>query len=218
MSINRITIATIGFVMLWGMCVSSVIGQQGPERTIKQNPAVIQYNGDMANLLSHLPNVYERTIGLEVDPRQPRSTVGFYLEKPSLADVLNAITKSAPIYRWSEKGEFIEVAPVAGSSPLLETPIRSFRVDYADETEAIVQLMNLPEVQAGMNAMRLRYRDPLSAPPDSTTGAGKKMSFTLQNVTLRQVLNKIANENGSRFWVMQRNGAGLFSIVIGSKG
>jgi hypothetical protein len=165
----------------------------------------------MANLLANLTNVYDRTIGLEVDPRRPRSTVGFYLKDPTLADVLNAVTKSSPLYRWNEKEEFIEVVPLGGSSPFLDTRISNFRVDYADGAEAVSQLVNLPEVQASMNTMRLRYRDPANS---RAIDAGKKMSFTLQDVTLRQVLNKIANENGSRFWILHRNGAGAISISV----
>src|SRR5687768_16475048 len=102
MSITLKTIATIGFALLLsGMSVSSSMGQQVPEA--KQLPAVIQYNGDMANILSHLPSVYGRTIGLEVDPRRPRSNVQFHLKQPTLPDVLNAITTSSSLYSWSER-------------------------------------------------------------------------------------------------------------------
>ena len=208
MNITLKTIAAVGFALLLsGMSVSSSMGQQVPEA--KQLPAVIQYNGDMANLLAHLPGVYGRTIGLEVDPRHPPAKVGFYLKDPSLADVLNAITNSAPIYQWSEREDFIEVVPLRGSSQLLDTHVSNFRVDNAGEAEAINQLVNLPEVQAGMNSMRLRYRGPANS---LTGGSGKKMSFTLQDATVRQILNKIANENGSRFWVLQMYSAGGFSI------
>lgn len=205
------TIATIGFVLVSSLLFTSTVMAQEAPATVKEGPAVIQYNGDMANILSHLPSVYGRTIGLEIDPRQPRSTVGFDLRHPTLADVLNAITKSAPIYQWSEKGSFIEVVPVGGGSPFLDTRISNFHVDYADPAEAINQLMNLPEVQAVMNLMRLRYQDLSGA---SATPNSKKMSFTVQNVTLREVLNKIADENGSRFWTLKRNGAGVISISI----
>jgi len=208
-STNFRMIATIGLALVFSaMCMSPVMAQQAPE-TVKQPLRVIQYNGDMANILSQLPGIYHRTIGLEVDPRHQWSTVDFYLKDPTLVDVLNAITKSAPIYQWSDKQDFIEVVPVRGGTALLDTRISSFRVDYADESEAINQLLNLPEVQASMTAMRLRYKNtanPLAA------GSGKKMSFAVQDVTIRQVLNKIANENGSRFWIMKRNIGGLFSI------
>ena len=205
---NHSRIAKI--ILTLTICATSLayaLGQTPAER--RQRPVVFKYDGDMAYLLAQLPDVYDSTIGLEVDPRQPRSTVGFYLSEPTLADVLNAITKSSPLYQWREKDGCIEVLPLQGSSPLLDTHISNFRVDYADQAEAFTQLVNLPEVQASMNALRLRYQDRANA---STTGSGKKMSFTLENVTVRQVLNKIAHENGTRFWTLKKNSAGIFSI------
>ena len=205
MSINFKTITTMVSLVL-AASMTSVIAHQTPEKV-----RVIQYNGDMAAILSKLPSTYNRTIGLEIDPRHPRSTVHFNLQHPTLADVFNAITKSAPIYQWNERGDFVEVVPLSGSSPFLDTPISDFRIDYADEAEAINQLVNLPEVQAAMNAMRLRYRDSVDA---GTKSSGKKMSFIWQNVTLRQVLNRMADESGSRFWILHKNITGVIWIRL----
>ncbi|HEY5883783.1 MAG TPA: hypothetical protein VIT88_03810 [Pyrinomonadaceae bacterium] len=203
------TLVTSGCALvLLGISLASTMGQQVQDEA-RQHPAVIQYKGDMANILAVVATRYDRTIGLEVDPRQSRTTVDFYLKEPTLSDVMNAITKSSVIYRWSDGAESIEVIPLGGGSPLLDTHITSFRVDYADEGEAIVQLVNLPEVQASMNAMRLQFRERVNG---LATNSGKKMSFTLKNVTVRQVLNRIANESGTRFWMMHRNGAGFISI------
>lgn len=101
------------------------------------------------------------------------------------------------------------MVPLRGGGPLLDTHISNFRVENAGEAEAINQLVSLPEVQAGINSMRLRYRGPANS---LTDGSGKKMSFTLQDATVRQILDRIANENGSRFWVLQRYSGGGFSI------
>lgn len=174
----------------------------------RQRPAVIKYDGDMANMLSHLPDIYGSTIGLETDQQQPISTVGFYLTEPNLADVLDAITKSSLIYQWREREGSIEVVPLKGSSPLLDTYISNFRVDDVGEAEAIKQLINLPEVQMAMKGMNLSYRDRRNVPAGSDT---KKLSISLDGITLRQVLNTIANEKGTRFWVFRRDNHG-FSI------
>jgi len=34
----------------------------------------------------------------------------------------------------------------------------------------------------------------------------KRISLRLSNVTMRQVLDSIANDSGSRFWILQRTG------------
>ena len=172
----------------------------------RQRPAVIKYDGDMAHMLSHLPGIYGSTIGLETDPQQPKSTVGFYLTEPTLADVLDAITRSSQIYQWREKDGFVEVVPLKGSSPLLDTYISNFRVDDAGEGDAINRLINLPEVQMAMKGMNLSYRDRLNAPAGRE---GKKVSISLEGVTLRQVLNTIANEKGTRFWEFRRDNRGF---------
>lgn len=200
---------TAGLVLLTicGVSILPTIAQQtSPSRT--QLPAVINYDGDMASILTHLPEIYGVTIGLEVDPKQPQSQVEFYLLNPTLPDVLNAIVKSAPRYQWRESDGFIEVFPVAGSNPLLDTMISSFRTSDVDEAGAINQLLNLPELQANMRAMSLNRRAPGGT---SREKKGEKFSVNLEGVTLRQALHKIAKDGGGRFWIF-RNYSDGFSI------
>ena len=193
---------------LCGFSISPAVAQQTSEAKI-QTPAVIEYNGDMATMLATLSKVYGATIGLEVDAQQPQSQVAFYLRDPTLPDVLNAIVKSAPRYQWREIDGSIEVFPAAGSSPLLDTPIRSFRANDVDEEAAINQLLSGSEMQANIRALSLNRR-----PPDrtSTDQRGKNFSVNLDAVTLRQALNKIANGSGGRFWIFRNYRDGFFSI------
>jgi hypothetical protein len=208
-TINRKRITAVVFVLtICGTSVSRAMGQQtSASRT--QPPAVIKYDGDMAFMLAHLTDLFGVTIGLEVDPLQPKPQVGFYLRDPTLTDVLNAITRSAPRYQWRESGGIIEVLPLEGSSPLLDTIISNFRVTDVDEAVAINQLVNLPEVQASMRAMSLNRRDLGNA---STERKGEKFSISLEGVTMRQALSRVAKENGARFWIFRTDSNGFFSI------
>jgi len=181
--------ALIMFLAICGASVSGVMGQTSASKT--QPPRVIKYDGDMAYMLAQLTEIFGVTIGLEVDPRQPKSQVSFYLRDPTLPDVLNAIVKSAPTYQWREQSGCIEVLPVGESSPLLDTMISNFRVSEVDQTEAVNCLMNLPEVQANLRAMSLNRRDPGSA---STETKGERFSMNLEGMPMRQALSKIANE------------------------
>lgn len=200
---------TAGVVLtICGVSISPTIGQQTSASRI-QPPRVIQYDGDMASMLAHLPEMYGVTIGLEVDAQQPQSRVGFYLLDPTLPDVVNAIVKSAPRYKWRESDEFIEVFPLAGSSPLLDTMISNFRTSDVDEAGAINQLINLPEMQANMKALSLNRR---ALGGTSTEKKGKKFSVNLEGVTLRQALHKIAKDSGGRFWIFRSYSDGFFSI------
>ena len=206
MSYHSKRIAPIIFLLT--LCGASTFTLGQTPTNAMRRPAVIKYDGDMASMLSHLPGIYGLTIGLETDPQRPRSTVGFYLTDPTLADVLDAITKSSLIYQWREGNGFAEVVPLKGSSPLLDTYISSFRVEGAGEAESINQLIKLPEVQMAMKEMNLIYRDRRNAPAGEE---GKKFSISLEGVTMRQVLNTIANEKGTRFWVFRIDNHG-FSI------
>lgn len=201
-------IAAVVFFMIWGVAVSSVMAQQTSAST--QPPRVIKFDGDMAVMLVHLTEIYGVTIGLEVEPKQPRSKVSFYLRDPSLNDVLNAIVKSAPIYQWRERSGYIEVLPVEASSPLLDVIISNFRVSEVDQTGAINRLLILPDVQAAVRAMSVNLlQDPGSA---STETKKQKFSLNLEGVTMRQALSSIANESGGRFWIFRPFGDRLFSI------
>ena len=78
-----------------------------------------------------------------------------------------------------------------------------------EERAAINQLINLPEVQAVIRAMRMTHRD-LGDP--STGRKGQKFSISLQGVTMREALNRVAKESGARFWIFRRDRNGIFSI------
>jgi hypothetical protein len=184
------------------------MGQQSYQVPISKSVAVIKYQGDMASLLAHLPETFGVTLGLEVDPQKPYSLVRVDLREATIHDVLNAIVQSEPRYRWQEVDGFIEVLPVAQGRTFLDTTISNFRVNDVDPAEAINQLMNLPEVQAGMKAMNLDRRELNSASPEKK---GEKVSISLEDVTIRRALHRIMTESGGRFWVFRRQG-GFFSI------
>lgn len=192
------------------ICGAGALHAPGQERSAPkiQPIRVISYGGDMANLLARLPENFGVTIGLETDPKQPKSYVSLYVENPTITDVLNAIIKSAPRYHWRERDGCIEILPVAGSSPFLDTMV-NFRVTDADETAAINGLINLPDVQANLKAMGLRRK---VAETDSNEARSEKFSLKLESLTMRQTLCRITKESRGRFWIFQTFAGGLFSI------
>ena len=170
---------------------------------------VIKYDGNIAYLLPHLAESFGVTIGFEIEPKHPNPRVSLNLRDASLADVLNAIVKSAPTYEWHERNGYIEVLPVGATSPLLDTMIRAFRVSDVDQEEAVSRLMNQADVQANLRAMSLTRKDTGGA---STQTKSEKFSLSLDGVTMREALFRIANEGGGGFWIFQTLGDGFFSI------
>ena len=202
------TMAVVFAFIICGISASHSVGQETPAWKTHA-PVVIKYDGDMTALLASLSSKYGATIGLEVDPKQPQPQVELYLKEATLTDILNAIVKSAPRYQWRESGGLIEVLPLEGTDPILDTGISGFRLDNVDDREAINQLVKLPEVQAAMRATSLDFRDLGNA---STNRKGEKVSFNLESGTMRQALNRIAKETGARFWIFRRDSNGFFSI------
>lgn len=199
------------FLTICGASASPTLGQQTVR--LEKSIAVIKYGGDMASLLEKLAESFGTTIGLEADPQHPKSYVQIDLRDATLRDALDAIVKSEPRYQWRESDGFIEVSPLKGSSPLLNTMISKFQVSDVERVEAVRQLMHLPEVQANMREMNLNLSEFNRV---SAGREGERLSMSLENVTLRQALHKIVTESGGRFWFSQRSvnrdGGELISI------
>jgi len=157
----------------------------------------------MAGLLAKLAPEFNVNIGLEVYPWRPTTQVKVELSDPTIADVLNAVVDSAPGYRWREAEGAFEVSPEGGGCPLLDTRIEDFQVSGVTQAEAVEQLMNLPEVRAGMSALNLRYEGRDGRP---TKQGGEKFSMSVKGASLRQVLHQIAGRSGGRFWGFGRYG------------
>lgn len=197
----------MGAVVVLGICavvMSDVMAQQQTPRTLR----VINYQGDMTLLLAAVSDSYGVTVGLELDTQPPRQ-VGVSLLDATLTDVMNAFVQSTKTYQWRQTGRFVDVWPLAGSNPLLETRITSFNVKDLSTSEAFDQLLNLPEVQANMTALNLKSRA-----PDASRGklSSSRFSVDLEGVTLRDALNKIAQESGIEIWVFRNYPNGFFSI------
>jgi hypothetical protein len=165
----------------------------------------------MAGLLAKLAQEFNVTIGLEVYPWRPTIPVKVELSDPTIADVLNAVVNSAPRYRWREAEGTFEVSPESEGCPLLDTRIEDFHVSGVTQAEAVEQLMNLPEVQAGMAALNLRYESRNSRPAKQ---GGGKFSMSVKGASLRQALHQIAGRSGGRFWGFGRRGGQRDGEVI----
>ena len=166
---------------------------------------------EMAHLLAQLAADYGVTIGLEVDPNKPYSPITLDLRNVTFPQLLDGIVQSEPRYQWRENDGCIEVLPVNGGLSLLDTPIRSFQVKDVNRDLAINRLLGLPEVRALALSMNLKPRPPY---PASERVKDEKLSFDLSGVTLRQALNRIADDSGAKFWVFRRYADGTFEIIL----
>lgn len=202
-----ISVKLIAAAVVLGICgvsMPGVMAQQATPPTLR----VIRYEGDMTMLLASLPNTYGVTVGLELDTQRYHH-VGVSLMDATVTDVMKAIVQSSKKYQWRQTDGFIEVWPLAGSNPLLETRISSFNVKDVSAADAFDQLLNLHEVQANMTALNLKRRAPDASPGKLSSS---RFSVKLEGVSLREALNKIAQESRIENWVFRNYPNGFFSI------
>jgi hypothetical protein len=191
-------------------CAWVASAQQTPTKA--ERLRVVHLDGmDMAAFLAHLANEYGVTIGLETDPKKPKSEIKLDLRDVTFPEILNGIVQSEPRYQWRENGGCIEVFPVSGGLTLLDTPIHSFQVKDVNRDLAINRLLGLPEVRAQSLSLNLKRRPPY---PPSERIKDEKLSFDLNGVTLRQALNRIAQDSRAKFWVFRRYDDGTFEITL----
>ena len=202
-----ISFKLIATAVVLGICavsMSGVMAQQPTAPTVR----VIRYEGDMTLILAALPNTYGVTVGVELDTQRYHH-VGISLSDPTVTDAMNAIAQSSKKYQWQQTGEFVDVWPLAGSNPLLETRISSFKVKDLSPSEAFNQLLNLPEVQTNMTALNLKRRAPEVSPEKLSSS---RFSINLEGVSLREALNKIAQESRIEIWIFRNYPNGFFSL------
>lgn len=196
-------IAAVVVLAICGLSTSSVMAQQAVPKL-----RVIQYNGDFTLSLAALPNAYGVTVGVELDA-QRYHTVRVSLLDATLPDVMNAIVQSSGKYQWREAGGFVDVWPLTGSNALLETRISTFNVKDLSASQALDQLFSLPEVQANMKTVNLKRQAP---DVSFEKVSNSRFSVNVEGVSLRQALNKIAQESGIQIWIFRNHPNGFFSI------
>ncbi len=185
------------------VCAPAVAGRQqsAPQPRLLGS---IFYEGDMAGLLSKLAHEFDANVGLEMSPGRPKISVKIDLRgNLALRDVLDAVVESAQGYHWREVEGGVEVSPVRGGCPLLDTTVDNFQVSGVSQAEAVDYLISLPEVRAGMTALNLQYGEHKGRPGST---AGEKFSMSLKGASVRQVLHQIAARGGGRFWSLRRYG------------
>ena len=163
---------------------------------------IVRFSGSMVSFVASIAQAYGATIGLEIDTTEPNPNLEIAVDDATIEDVLNAVVKFKPTYSWSKSTNAFALFPKDRRNPLLDTVIASFQVSDVDHADAVNKLLSLPDVEAKMIAARL-YR--VVATNQVETNA-KRISLRLSNVTMRQVLDSIANDSGSRFWILQRTG------------
>lgn len=120
------------------------------------------------------------------------------LDSP-LRQVLDTLVATDPRYRWQMQDGVVNLLPVKGEPPLLQTHLHEYEVeDLSSALEALDRLLALPEVRKRMVDLRLKQGLTLVKSLSSPNPA--KFSVKQSGGTLRQALNAIALAQGRAIW------------------
>ena len=211
--LRRVVLAVL-LIGTWGVSVPDAWGQQASPTAPKGHVlAAAVYNGNMDALLKKLAQEFDVTIGFDAGTREARPQVSIDVREANLQDVLDAIVRSRPEYRWRQYGDFVDVYPAGGGSPLLDTLVGSFQLSASRWAEAADALLSLPEVQARVSALNLSRRE---AEGGAAGAAGEVFSLHLENVPVRVALHEMTKRSGGHFWVFRQYADGGKSFSLGN--
>lgn len=114
----------------------------------------------------------------------------------ALAQVLNELVAADRTYTWEIQDGAINLLPVGGEPPLLQTHISEFTVKTRSSLDALNQLQQRAEMKTAMSNAELKGGLAIITYSPSHT----EFSVQFKGGTLRQALNAIAVSNGHDVW------------------
>jgi hypothetical protein len=141
----------------------------------------------------HLPMGIERVVKEAVE-----ESTSIKLRRGTVADLLDTCVRSIPGYSWSTRDGVVFVygaEEVNQSSNLFNLVMRSFEVQNETLDRANVSLrMQLIFAKERTGAFA-------GSIPGSSALEGKRITLSLKNATLRNVLNRLAALHGEAVWI-----------------
>jgi hypothetical protein len=163
-------------------------------------------NGSLSLALQRLARKYHLLIGFESLPTtEKEQKINVEIEGGRVRDALDAIIADDPRYEWTSSQNAIEIRPRNQRDLLMGVQFSWFRVERVNRNEAVDALMNSPEVRTVIENAGVKRREIMSLPGD-TTETSPRFSLDLRQTTAREILNEIAIQSGSVFWVFARYG------------
>jgi hypothetical protein len=168
-------------------------------------------------ILGDLASKHNVPIGIEIVPEETneRSDEGLQInvKDGTVKEALDAFVQIYPYYKWEEVNGVINISPKIEPDPLLETMISNFEVKQKNAAEISEAITKLPEVEIalrndGLEAKRLTLLK--SKPYDQWP----KLSFTVQDKTVREILNHIIRTQNCKYWAVSRWGRSQKYIEI----
>jgi hypothetical protein len=185
---------------------------QQPVSELDMTPRRMRETFYLALQSAHVPGGAVVLHGCEA--QEPMATIPI-TPGTTLREVLDALVRANPTYRWEVNNGVINLLPAAGEPPLLRVPIPQFHAQgLKSVSSALGRIEQLPEVRQGMANLGLGWgttpiMEPFSLKPPPT------FDVTCDGVTLRGVLNEVARRAaGTGYWEYFETRCGSTDEVI----
>lgn len=198
---------------LIGVFLVGIVGlaqSRQQESLLRQRVSSIHLStANVDDTLISLAKKYNVPVGNEVSSRRTRDSIGpstqMELKNSTVEEILNALLKSHPDYRWHLADGVINISSSSASEPLLDTVIQEFEVKQQTIAEIKKALAERPEVQSVLSETNTEFQE-LTIMPGGNVEAPGKYSFTLRNASVRQILNCLILQTEGHYWTLVRLG------------
>jgi hypothetical protein len=142
--------------------------------------------------------------GFELDSEPGDRAISVRVLGGTVADVLDAIIAQVPDYKWVETNRVVNVMPKHNTNSILDLQIAHFYVRDAAPGPLRLAVASLPEVHSWLTENHVTERSalgilgPIVQPPFVSLG--------LNNLTLREIMNRIVKEHRFSSWSFGRYG------------
>lgn len=174
----------------------------------KRIPTYSVAGADMHIALERLANNEKLPIGFEAITEKIDSTVRTFeinKENATVREIVTAIVASDPRYQWKEEDGVINVFPVRQQETILDVRLLEFEVSKLHRMDALNALVNHATVKAKTKHLGIIMNNSMEYQPDYEHL--RRLTFSLHNTTVRQVLNKIIKDGDGYYWLFQIYGS-----------
>lgn len=198
--------------------IALAFGQRQKNELLEQKVSAFQVADAPASMvLQRLATKYGVPIGIEATPDKSGATtrITVKVEDGTVQDILNAVTKADSDYNWLKTDSVINVFPKHAADPLLETAVARYEVKNVNTEQAIRNLQGSPEVRQQLDKIGVKERT-LQTLTSEPLNKQQQFSITLENSTVRNILNEIMKASGSHYWIFFRYGTNneYFSLTM----
>jgi hypothetical protein len=172
---------------------------------------------DFETIVNDLRQQYRLRVGLDLETQPDRRPLSIRILRGNVADVLNAIVAQEPGFTWAEINGVVNIGPRRQRNSLLNVRIARFHLANASYDQIPRTIDSLPELKNWLQDNHLT-KGPASFVVIGGIGPGQPfkplVSLNLQDVTLREILNGIAQSHGYSSWIVSRYGEKNQFIMI----